>query len=129
VEKAKSRASFENTFTAVAADWLEREARRAKWTPDYKHEVAASLANHFSDLNALPLVKITAAVAAPLLRRAERSAPDMAVKVRRRLRAILDHGVEHGLISGNQCPLRVGARRRIVDTFLPCSTARSSARS
>src|SRR5665213_2897716 len=46
VERAKSRANFENTFAAASADWLEREARRAKWTPGYKSEVTASLKNH-----------------------------------------------------------------------------------
>ena len=43
VQKAKSRAELESTFAAVAADWLEREARRMRWTRDYKAEIASSL--------------------------------------------------------------------------------------
>jgi integrase len=106
VEEARTVAQLQNTFAAVAADWVESEARRARWTPGYKAEVARSLANHLADLNALPLAEVSALVAAPILRRMERRAPDMAVKVHRRLRAILDHGVEHGLIGVNPVPAR-----------------------
>lgn len=98
-----------NTFESFAAAWVEREARLAKWTPDYKAEVAASLRNHLSDLNRLPITKITAAVTAPVLLAVERNAPLMLEKVRPRLRAILDDAVEHGIITGNPLP---AVRRR-----------------
>jgi len=49
-------------------------------------------------------VVITPAFAAPRLLRIATSAPDMAVKVRRRLRAILDLEIEHGFPSGNPLP-------------------------
>ena len=76
----------------------------AKWTPDYHEEVAASLTNHLSALEPLPVAEITAAMAAPHLRRVERTAPDMAKKVRQRLRSILDYAVEDGVIVGNPVP-------------------------
>jgi hypothetical protein len=90
VKKATKRAASGNTFAAVAADWIKAEAKRAKWTPAYKDEAAASIANHLSGLDPLPITEITAPIAAPHLRKVERTAPDMAKKVRQRLRAILD---------------------------------------
>lgn len=104
VKKATKSAAAESTFGNVAIAWVKSEARRAKWTPDYQDEVAASLANHLSKLDALPIREITAAIASPHLRKIERSAPDMAKKVRQRLRSILDFAVEDGVIVGNPIP-------------------------
>jgi integrase len=104
VKKATKRAASGNTFSSVPASWLKSEAKRAKWTPDYRGEVAASLANHLSALDVLPVAEITAAIAAPHLRKVERTAPDMAKKVRQRLRSILDYAVEDGVITGNPIP-------------------------
>ncbi len=109
IAKAERVAVRSATFEKLATDWVAIEARRAKWTPDYRQEVAASLRNHLSDLNALPIAAVSATIAAPVLRRVERSAPDMATKVRQRLRAIFDHAVEEGLIPGNPLP---ASRRR-----------------
>jgi len=102
--KLKRRTDAANTFGTFAAAWMARESRRMKWTPDYRTEVEASLKNHLSDLTHLPITKITAAVAAPALLAMELTAPHMVEKVRRRLRAILDEAVEHGLITGNPLP-------------------------
>jgi len=113
VHSVKRRAQLGSTFAAVAADWVEREARRMRWTPDYKAEVEASLRNHLGELDRLPVTEITAAVTAPLLRSVDRRAPDMAVKVRRRLRTILDHAVEEGLLPLN--PLPASRRTRVVE--------------
>ena len=104
IAKAQRTADRSATFEKLAADWVAIEARRAKWTADYHDEVTASLRNHLSGLNALPIAAITANIAAPALRKVERSAPDMATKVLQRLRAILDHAVEEGLIHGNPLP-------------------------
>jgi integrase len=115
VKKAAKRVAAENTFAAVSAAWVKTEGRRAQWTPDYKDEVAASLRNHLSDLDSLSITDITAAVAAPKLRKIERNAPDMAKKVRQRLRSIFDFAVEDGLIVGNPLPAprrRKGAKER-----------------
>jgi integrase len=102
--KLKRSADRANTFEKVAADWVQREARRQQWTPNYRGEVAASLRNHLPKLNRLPLTEINASVVAPQLRSIENKAPHMLEKVRRRLNAILDYGVEHGLIVGNPLP-------------------------
>lgn len=104
VKRAERVAGQATTFKATADDWLRSEARRAKWTAHYKREVTASLENHLGDLNALPIADITARIAVPLLRRLERAAPDMASKVRQRLRSILDHAAEAGAITHNPIP-------------------------
>lgn len=109
VEKATRVARAGSTFGKAADDWVRREARRAHWTEDYREEVKASLRNHLSALDALPVSELTAAIAAPVLRKAEARAPDMAKKVRFRLRAILDQACEDGLIRVNPIPV---ARRR-----------------
>jgi len=124
VKKATKRASSGNTFAKVAADWVKSEARRAQWTPDYKDEVAASLTNHLEKLDGLPISEITAAIASPHLRKIERTAPDMAKKVRQRLRSIFDYAVEGGLIVGN--PLPAPRRRKATTdrTHLPATLAK-----
>jgi len=104
VAKAKRAARLAATFRKFAAQWVDVEARRAHWSDDYRGEVEASLRNHLGELDALPLAEITAAVAAPILRAAEARAPDMAAKVRARLRAILDYAVEQGAIPLNPLP-------------------------
>jgi len=104
VTKATKRASSKNTFDAVAADWVAREARHAKWTPGYRVMVENSIENHLAGLNGLPIDSITAAIAMPHIRRVERQSPDMASKVRQRMRGIFDYAVEGGLIVGNPIP-------------------------
>lgn len=110
VAKAAAVAATSTTFGPYAEAWVSAEHKRAHWTDDYKDEVAASLDNHLSGLNPLPIAAITAAVCAPHLRRCERKAPDMALKVRQRLRSILDAAVEDGIITAN--PLPVPRRRK-----------------
>ncbi|MFO1325439.1 MAG: integrase arm-type DNA-binding domain-containing protein [Burkholderiales bacterium] len=102
--KAQSVTASATTFARFSETWIKVEAKRAGWTSDYREEVTASLRNHLGDLNLLPVTSITAAIAAPSLRRCERSAPDMAKKVRQRLRAILDMAVEDGIIAFNPLP-------------------------
>ena len=104
LRKAQRSADASATFEAVAGKWAKREARRNEWTEDYVHEVHASLANHLSALNALPIAEITAKLAAPHLRKLEAAAPDMHSKVRQRLRSIMDFAVEEGLVGTNPIP-------------------------
>jgi integrase len=104
LKKAKKHAASGNTFASVSAAWLKSEAKRAKWTPAYLDEVQASLSNHLSKLDPLPLAEITAAIAAPYLRKVEKNAPDMAKKVRQRLRSIFDYAVEDGVVAGSPIP-------------------------
>ncbi len=104
LRKAQRSADASATFESVAEKWAKREARRNEWTPDYVDEVSASLANHLSALNPLPITEVTAKLAAPHLNKTEHATPDMAKKVRQRLRSIMDHAVEQGLISVNPIP-------------------------
>jgi integrase len=109
VAKANKKAARASTFAAVRDAWIASEARRQKWTPGYREEVDASLRNHASELDALPVHAITAPVVAAVLRTAEYRSPDMAVKVRQRLRGIFGSAVDDGLIAGNPVSL---TRRR-----------------
>ena len=124
--KAKKGAESANTFKVVAAAWVAYEARAARWTPDYRSEVESSIENHLEGLNELPLTAITAAVASPILRNLERSTPDMAKKVRQRLRSILDYAVEGGLITGNPLPAPKRRKRSNDARHLPASLKREA---
>lgn len=119
--KQQRQADAANTFGKFAAAWVAREARRMQWTPDYRGEVAASVKNHLAMLNALPLTKITAALVAPALLAIDGPAPHMVEKVRRRLRAILDDAVEHGIITVNPLPA-VRRRRKLERKHYPAVT-------
>ena len=124
LQRAQTIASSALTFGSYAKAWVKSESHRARWTEDYEDEVAASITNHLADLDSLPLTRITAAIAAPVLRRSERDTPDMAKKVRQRLRAIFDQAVEDGLVPANPIPVarrRKGASKR---THLPALTGR-----
>ncbi len=104
VAKAKLAAASKALFAKVAADWVDDEAQRKKWTADYRGEVEASLRNHLHKLDGLPVAEITAAICSPVLRKADKTAPDMARKVRQRLRGIFDYAVEHGAMAFNPIP-------------------------
>lgn len=108
--RLRKKADLAVIFKNFAEAWTSREARRAGWTTDYTEEVRASIRNHLSVLDALPLVRIDAAIAAPVLLGIELRTPHMLEKVRRRLRAILDDAVEQGILPAN--PLPVGRRRK-----------------
>jgi integrase len=126
VTKATKRLAAANTFAAVVADWLKSETRRAKWTDAYRDEVTASLRNHLSELDGLPVAEITAAIASPHLRKIDRSAPDMAKKVRQRLRSILDYAVEGGLIAGNPMPAARRSKANVERAHLPAMLQRGA---
>jgi integrase len=119
VTKASKLAQSANTFAVVARAWIAYEAREGHWTPGYRVQVANSLENHLSRLNELPMTAITAAVAAPMLRSVQRTAPDMAGKVRQRLRSILDYAVEDGIIAGNPLPAPRRRKRKEESRHLP----------
>lgn len=119
--KVQRRSDAANTFGTFAAAWIAREGRRMQWTPNYRGEVAASLKNHLPALDPLPVTKITAAVVAPLLLAVEATAPHMVEKLVRRLRAILDDAVEHGVIPVNPLPA-VRRRRKLERKHYPAVT-------
>jgi integrase len=124
LSRARNIADTAATFGAFAEVWLQTENRRARWTPDYCDEVAASIKNHLGELNQLPIADITAAIAAPVLRRCERHSPDMAKKVRQRLRAILDQAVEDGLMLSNPLPPPRRRRTAIARRHMPALVER-----
>ncbi len=126
VKKASKSAAAGNTFGTLAADWIKSEAKRSGWTANYKAEVTASLANHLSALDPLPVAAITAAMAAPHLRKIERAAPDMAKKVRQRLRSIFDYAVEDGLLTLNPIPAPRRRKKAEGRTHLAAELERSA---
>jgi len=113
LQRAQTIASSASAFGSYAKAWVKSESRRARWTEDYEDEVAASITNHLADLDSLPLTRITAAIAAPVLRRSERDTPDMAKKVRQRLRAIFDQSRRGWLHSRQSDPRRSAAQGRV----------------
>ena len=113
LERATRAQDAATTFGRFSAAWVSREARRAGWSAPYKEEVASSLRNHLKDLDGLPMSKVSAPLVAPILLKVEHSSPNMLEKVRRRLRAILDDAVEHGILQGN--PLPATRRKRAVE--------------
>lgn len=119
VAKLSTIARGATIFQHLAADWLEDEARRKKWAPDYKLEVQASLRNHLSALNPFSVSTITAPLIVPIRRKIERRAPLMFDKVERRLHSIMDFAVEQGLIPINPLPRR---RSRITRRHYPAVT-------
>jgi integrase len=131
-ERVKRRADAANTFHAFVhgftgergkrvPGWIDREARRAGWSSGHKDEVAASIENHLAELDDFPLSKITAPLVAPLLRAVE-DVPHMYVRVRRRLRAILDDAVESGAIAGNPLPMPRRRKSAGADRHYPAIT-------
>jgi len=112
-------AASAETFEKVKGAWLNDEARRQKWSADYREEVEASLRNHLNKLDALPIGQVNARVVAPILRAVQTSAPLMLDKVHRRLRGIMDYAVEEGLIGGNPIPKR---RARVERRHFPAVT-------
>jgi integrase len=85
---------------------VRAENKRQEWTPDYKREVEASIANHLSSLKLLPVADIDARVRATILDAMANTAPLMAEKVDRRLHGIMDYAVEQGWIKSNPLPRR-----------------------
>ncbi len=124
LQRAAKSANASNTFELIAKRWAKHEARRNNWTVDYQEEVSASLVNHLSGLNGLPVAEIAARIAAPMLRKVEKSAPNMAKKVRQRLRGILDFAVEDGLIAVNPIPAPRRRKSSLTHKNLPAVTDR-----
>jgi integrase len=104
VARAKAAVSTGNTFKVMAAAWVADTARGRAWSEDHKDKVVASLSNHLSRLDNLPVTAITALMCDPELRKVEASAPDAARKVYQRLQSILDYAVSRGFIERNPLP-------------------------
>lgn len=122
VERIKRAAAVATTFGAAAAAWVGREAKAQGWTDAYKSEVEASLRNHVSELNGVPLESLTASMFAPTLRGLEKRAPFMLTKVWSRVGAILDGAVMDGLIPLNPLPLARRRTRKGVERHFPAVT-------
>jgi len=70
------------------------------------------------------VAEITTAIAAKPIRKVEDRAPDMAMKVRQRLRAIMDYAAEQGLIPLNPIPASRRGKRSAERTHLAAITDR-----
>ena len=110
--KARVIAATAATFGEYAEAWVETEYRRARWTPDYREEVAASIKNHLSDLALLPVAG-NSQRRLPQLRCYDALSavpPDMAKKVRQRLRGISIRRLRMDSFPTTRCPRRGGTR-------------------
>jgi integrase len=103
-ERLQRQVEQANRFDVVAKRYVEREARRQKWTSAYRAQVTATIRNHLSELNSLPIRSVIAPITSPLLEEVEARVPMMFDKGRRNLYAIMDYAVEQGLIVGNPLP-------------------------
>jgi integrase len=104
VARAMAAVAGANTFKVVAQDWVRDTARDRAWSQDHQEKVAASLSNHLSKLDPLPVTAITALICDPELRKVEATAPDIARKLHQRLRSILDYAVGRGFLDRNPLP-------------------------
>jgi integrase len=103
VTKLRKQAQTADVFGGLATKWIKAEAKRAKWSDDYREEVESSITNHLAALDKIPVSEIDAPMVIAVLRRVE-NRPDMHGKVLQRLRGIFDYGLGLGVIKGNPIP-------------------------
>src|SRR5580765_3207084 len=66
VERVAKVAANAQTFAVTKTAWIEREARRKQWTPEYVRDVENSLDRYLVELNPLPVNRIVASITAPI---------------------------------------------------------------
>lgn len=107
VEKKQRKISAiknsEDTFKAVALEWLDEAAKNAKWSPHYKDKVLRSLVNDlFGPLGSLPIGQISAQeMNAVLTKVTARGALETASRLKQRCTLIFDHAVAESRASNN----------------------------
>jgi integrase len=92
-EKAKRRSDAENTFEAVAREWISKQA---KWTPDHAARVSRSLEqNLFPYIGSRPIAEIKPPEVLEQLRRIEaRGSHEIAHRVAQRAGAVFSYGIQ-----------------------------------
>lgn len=124
VERVANIAANGQTFEVVKDAWIERVARRKKWSASHREEVAAAFDNHLKELYPIPVSKIRAHITAPMLDAVEKAAPGVVDRVAQRLHSVMDFALEQGLLAEvgvNPLPKRSAAKTE--RTNFPAITA------
>lgn len=100
-EKQVERAQSENTFRAVALDWVETHG--ARWTKSHRDRVVRSLeADVFTALGNLPINEISPPMVLEVIRSVEsRGALDVASRILQRTNAVFRYAIQSGLATYN----------------------------
>jgi len=87
IERIRKANEGSTTFSAVAKEWLERQADR--WTERTLTQRHNALARHvYPEIGSLPVKDVSPALVLPIIQRIERQAPSMAVLVNQTIGAI-----------------------------------------
>ncbi len=108
-DKHERKVSQENTFEAVARDWMKTKGK--EWTAGYAAKTRACLERHaFPSIGNKPIKEITAPELLTMLRVIEkRGTVDMAHRIQQHCGAIFRYGIATGLISADPTPSLRGA--------------------
>jgi integrase len=92
-EELKQTTNADNTFKAIANDWIEKNKKR--WTPYYLRQVERFMASDvFPQIGALPIKQVTAAHVLSIMKKAEaRGAETIAISIRQWCSAVFRFAV------------------------------------
>jgi len=108
-DKHERKVSQENTFEAVARDWMKTKGK--EWTDGYAAKTRACLERHaFPSMGSKPIKEITAPELLTMLRVIEkRGTVDMAHRIQQHCGAVFRYGIATGLLSADPTPSLRGA--------------------
>lgn len=102
--KAARRTAAENTFEAVAREWLEK--RHARWKPNHARVVRRRLENDaFPRIGAYPISRLSREQLLEVLKKVEgRGAVESARRIRQYVAAIMRYAIHTGRIDADPTP-------------------------
>jgi integrase len=108
-DKHERKVAQENTFEAVARDWMKTKGK--EWTDGYAAKTRACLERHaFPSIGSKPIKEITAPELLTVLRAIEkRGTVDMAHRIQQHCGAVFRYGIATGLLSADPTPSLRGA--------------------
>jgi integrase len=108
-DKHERKVSRENTFEAVARDWMKTKGK--EWTVGYAAKTRACLERHaFPSIGSKPIKEIAAPELLAMLRVIEkRGTADMANRLQLHCGAVFRYGIATGLLSSDPTPSLRGA--------------------
>ncbi len=108
-DKHERKVSQENTFEAVARDWMKTKGK--EWTAGYAAKTRACLERHaFPSMGSKPIRNISAPNLLTMLRVIEkRGTVDMAHRIQQHCGAVFRYGIATGLLSADPTPSLRGA--------------------
>lgn len=108
-DKHERKVSQENTFEAVARDWMKTKGK--EWTDGYAAKTRACLERHaFPSIGCKPIKEISAPELLTMLRAIEkRGTVDMAHRIQQHCGAVFRYAIATGLLSADPTPSLRGA--------------------